>query len=208
MVGRAVRRWPLEYRGTDHPSRICCARDPSSSLRHSCPALRCRLSNLLEFRVAHRVERLHDRAISAIRYVAKCVAAALRGTGCSPPGVRADSDSSTAWRQIRNGHFLTAWTQALLHHSLLAYKRRTTARCTARLNFSYCTARLTPVLRCITLSCRWDLVLTVAYDANIRAYDTKTGAARHCWPNERQCQFTCLDVCLEFDEVGDNKRGG
>ncbi|GLC46623.1 hypothetical protein PLESTB_001224200 [Pleodorina starrii] len=77
-----------------------------------------RLSTRMEFRVDRRVEHLHDRSISIIRFVAK-----------------------------------------------------------------------------------WEMVLTVAYDQCIRAYDVKTESVRHCWPNERQCQFTTLEVNLEFDEI-------
>ncbi|KXZ44857.1 hypothetical protein GPECTOR_61g810 [Gonium pectorale] len=77
-----------------------------------------RLSTRMEFKVESRVERLHDRGISIIRFVAN-----------------------------------------------------------------------------------WDLVLTVAYDQCIRAYDIKTGTVRHCWANERRCQFTTLEVNLEFDEI-------
>ncbi|PNH10255.1 Outer row dynein assembly protein 16 [Tetrabaena socialis] len=77
-----------------------------------------RLSTRMEFKVVHRVERLHDRGISTIRFVAK-----------------------------------------------------------------------------------WDLLLTVAFDNCIRAYDVRTSSVRHCWVNERQCQFTALEVNTEFDEV-------
>ncbi|EFJ40323.1 hypothetical protein VOLCADRAFT_99881 [Volvox carteri f. nagariensis] len=48
---------------------------------------------------------------------------------------------------------------------------------------------------------KWDLVLTVAFDLCIRAWDVKTESVRHCWANERQCQFTTLEVNLEFDEI-------
>ncbi|KAG2492355.1 hypothetical protein HYH03_009303 [Edaphochlamys debaryana] len=77
-----------------------------------------RLSTRMEFKIDQRVERLHDRGISVIRYVAK-----------------------------------------------------------------------------------WDLVLTIAFDQCLRAYDTKSGNVRHVWTNERGCQFTCIEVDLEFDEV-------
>ncbi|GFR51000.1 hypothetical protein Agub_g13326, partial [Astrephomene gubernaculifera] len=77
-----------------------------------------RLSSRMEFKVESRVERLHDRGISIIRFVAK-----------------------------------------------------------------------------------WDLVLTVAYDQCIRAFDVKSSTVRHCWANERRCQFTTLEVNTEFDEV-------
>ncbi|GIL56264.1 hypothetical protein Vafri_11611 [Volvox africanus] len=48
---------------------------------------------------------------------------------------------------------------------------------------------------------KWDLVLTVAFDQCIRAWDVKTESVRHCWANERQCQFTTLEVNVEFDEI-------
>ncbi|KAG2447723.1 hypothetical protein HYH02_007183 [Chlamydomonas schloesseri] len=77
-----------------------------------------RLSTRMDFKIDHRVERLHDRGISVIRYVAK-----------------------------------------------------------------------------------WDMVLTVAYDQCLRAYDVKSSQIRHAWVNERGCQFTTLEVNTEFDEV-------
>ncbi|PNW82472.1 hypothetical protein CHLRE_06g280350v5 [Chlamydomonas reinhardtii] len=77
-----------------------------------------RLSTRMDFKIDQRVERLHDRGISVIRYVAK-----------------------------------------------------------------------------------WDMVLTVAYDQCLRAYDVKSSQVRHAWVNERGCQFTTLEINIEFDEV-------
>lgn len=53
----------------------------------------------------------------------------------------------------------------------------------------------------VPCSCRWGLVLTLAYDQCLRAYDTHTNTVRHCWQNESRCQWTALEVELEFDEV-------
>ena len=46
------------------------------------------------------------------------------------------------------------------------------------------------------------MVLTVAYDQCLRAYDVKSSQVRHAWVNERGCQFTTLEINIEFDEVG------
>lgn len=54
---------------------------------------------------------------------------------------------------------------------------------------------------CIRYVPKWELVLTLAYDMCLRAYDTTTNTVRFCWENEERCQFTALEVELEYDEV-------